>query len=328
MDLPGKPGTPGPRPGERPRRGRSAVAALRFRLSVLVVFVGGCGGPHPASNADPQTTTALVDSCRGVGDGALCNDQNTCTVGDRCVSGLCVGTLAPDGTSCTDNNQCTATDVCLQGVCKGSPVDEGTLCTDGDPCTDPDVCHLGRCTSGGPATCDDGDQCTMDRCVEGDGCRHDRILSCSDAAMTGDGAAADADAGATGDAAGGDAEPSDAQEDTGSSDATDGPLDVSAPDLPAGDGAADDAVADGSDATDALADDGPAADADAGPDGGGDGDGGADGGTVDIARVYEAKGGACVCSSAPGGPRWEGVLIVVLALALLRARRRRLRPDR
>jgi hypothetical protein len=268
----------------------------------------------------------VVDSCRGVGDGALCNDQNTCTVGDKCAGGVCVGTLALDGTSCTDNNQCTATDVCVQGVCKGTAVAEGTLCTDGEPCTDPDTCKLGQCTPGGPATCDDGDQCTMDHCLEGEGCRHDPILTCPDASPPGDGAAgdaADAGDGTSSDGAAPDGAIPDAAEarpdaDAGAADAADASDDGTPADVPVVDASEDgDAAADGPDDADALSDGGGE---------GGDGGGGGDGGALDIARIYEAQGGACVCSSAPEGSRPSVVLTVALALTLLQARRGRGRP--
>jgi hypothetical protein len=313
MELPRKQDVPATRSGDMPRRRRAAAVTVAAGLLALVGVLTGCAGaPHPASNADERASAALVDSCRGVADGALCNDQNTCTVGDKCVGGLCVGTLAADGTSCTDNNQCTAIDLCFQGVCKGTPVPEGTLCTDGEPCTDPDVCHLGQCTAGGPATCDDGDRCTVDRCQEGEGCRHDPILTCSDAGMIGDGAAGDADGGGSPDDSGADAVDAAEVPDDGPP-AMEVPDDGPPADLPTADGSAVDAVADASDAADAPLDSGRDAGEDAG----------VDGGTVDIARIYEARGGACVCSSAPGGPRSGGWLGVVLALTLLRARGRR-----
>jgi MYXO-CTERM domain-containing protein len=319
MELPRRQDFPAKRSGDMSHRPRAAAVrvgagllAVMAVIAVMAVTTGCVEGPHPVPTADQQASAALVDSCRGVADGALCNDQNTCTVGDKCAAGLCIGTLAPDGTSCTDNNQCTATDLCIKGVCKGTPVPEGTLCTDGEPCTDPDVCHLGQCTSGGPATCDDGDGCTVDSCQEGEGCRHDRILTCSDAGMTGDGAAGGADGGGSPDAPGTDAPDTDA--DAGSTDVMmERPDDGPAADLPTEDGAAVDAVDDALDAADAPPDSGRDAGEDAS----------VDGGTADIARIYEAKGGACVCSSAPGGPPSGTWLVVVLALTLLRARARR-----
>jgi hypothetical protein len=325
MDLPGILDMPGARAERGSHRRRSAVPQAVAGLFALVALVVGCGRPHPASTSDERAAAALVDGCRGVADGALCNDHSTCTVGDRCAAGLCVGALAPDGTSCTDDNQCTVMDLCLQGVCKGAAVAEGTLCTDGDPCTEPDVCHLGQCTSGGPTTCDDGDPCTVDRCLESEGCLHDAILTCSDAGMTGDGDAGDAGVGDASDETGTDGAPEAADDgavgaeaDGGIGDGAEGPIDGAPPDLPAVDGSAADAVADASDAADTTPDSG----SEAGEDGGGDG------GTVDIARIYEARGGACVCSAAPGGPRSGSALIAVLALMLLRVRGRRPRTDR
>ena len=37
-----------------------------------------------------RTSGALVDTCTGINDGALCNDQNTCTTNDTCRGGLCL----------------------------------------------------------------------------------------------------------------------------------------------------------------------------------------------------------------------------------------------
>jgi hypothetical protein len=330
MELPRRQDFSATRSGHMFAGRRAAAVTIAAGLCVLVGVTTGCvEGKHPASTADERASSAVVDSCRGVADGALCNDQNTCTVADKCAGGLCLGTLAPDGTTCTDNNQCTATDLCIQGVCKGTPVAEGTLCTDGEPCTDPDVCHLGKCTSGGPTTCDDGDRCTVDRCQEGEGCRHDRVLTCPDAGMTGDGAAGDADGGGPPDDSGADAPETNG--DARDADAAEVPDDGPPADLPAmevpDDGPPADLATEDATAVDAVADASDAADAP--PDVRRDAaeDAGVDGGTVDIARIYEAKGGACVCSSAPGGTRSGSWLAVVLALTLLRARgRRRRRP--
>ncbi len=102
--------------------------------------------------------------------------------------------------ACTDNNACTVNDQCVDGECKGTPVDCGddVVCTD-DACLDgscvnaiadgfcliDDVCYANadknpknaceRCaepsskTAWSPVsgTCDDGDICTEDLCVNG-----------------------------------------------------------------------------------------------------------------------------------------------------------------
>lgn len=65
------------------------------------------------------------DNCGGCGQ--------VCPVDFICVSGVCQP--PPDGTPCDDGNGCSMDDKYLGGVCLGSPRD----CDDGDPCTD-DTC--------------------------------------------------------------------------------------------------------------------------------------------------------------------------------------------
>jgi MYXO-CTERM domain-containing protein len=122
----------------------------------------------------------VVSSCKGVADGALCTDRNSCTVGDVCFNDVCMGSVVGDGTPCTDENQCTANDLCKTGVCIGTPLADGTPCTDEEVCTDPDTCQTGICVPGPTLACDDGDPCTQDVCVLGDGCHYDMMAVCPD----------------------------------------------------------------------------------------------------------------------------------------------------
>jgi hypothetical protein len=62
-------------------------------------FRGGCSDPTNA--------------------GSPCDDNNPCTVNDRCQGGSCVGTPA-DGIPCDDGNPCTQGDSCQGGICQGS----------------------------------------------------------------------------------------------------------------------------------------------------------------------------------------------------------------
>jgi MYXO-CTERM domain-containing protein len=250
----------------------------------VIVVAALCGssrlaGAAGGEAASARSTPLVVDSCKGVADGALCTDGNPCTLGDTCVAGACIGTPAADGSACTDGNQCTAGDLCQAGVCKGAPVADGTACTDGEPCTDPDTCQRGRCIPGPPLVCDDGDTCTMDTCLLGDGCHHELIPSCSDAAV--------------------DATPSDGSTADGGADA-DAAVDGEAPD---------------------GADDLPP---DVGFDTVGDEEAVDDSG-VGAPRAYEARGGACVCSSAeaPSAATGWGAMIAACAVFLRRKRRAR-----
>ena len=82
-------------------------------------------------------------------DGQACDDNNACTLGDRCVSGMCSGT---DYRSCDDDNFCT-TDRCDPRMgCQHSPTNENQTCDDHNPCTRGEKCVAGECT-GGQNTC-------------------------------------------------------------------------------------------------------------------------------------------------------------------------------
>src|SRR3569623_3006231 len=156
---------------------------IRLALAVSAVL---CGAPGLVARAGasaplPTPVPAGVASCKGVADGALCTERNSCTVGDVCFNGACTGTIVVDGTPCTDENQCTGSDLCTAGVCVGTPMADGTPCTDDEVCTDPDPCQGAVCLSGPLLQCDDGDPCTQDACVLGAGCHYDKIPMCTDA---------------------------------------------------------------------------------------------------------------------------------------------------
>ncbi|MEC8024970.1 MAG: hypothetical protein VX223_13630 [Myxococcota bacterium] len=91
----------------------------------------------------------------------ICDDGNLCTTGDRCTEGGCLPTAE---ISCDDGNGCTA-DICdpESGTCIFEIL-ENTPCTDGDLCTVGDLCIQGTCTPGVPAICDDENPCTTDTC--------------------------------------------------------------------------------------------------------------------------------------------------------------------
>ena len=67
------------------------------------------------------TATTFNAGCADpANSGQSCDDNNPCTVNDRCQSGGCIGTPAPNGTPCDDGNPCTLSDGCQAGVCTGS----------------------------------------------------------------------------------------------------------------------------------------------------------------------------------------------------------------
>jgi hypothetical protein len=246
----------------------SSRIRLALAASALLCAAAGLAGSARAGNGPGPglgPVAQIVSSCQGVADGALCTDRNSCTVGDVCFHGACMGATVVDGTPCTDENQCTQNDLCHAGVCVGQRLADGTPCTDEDVCTDPDTCQGGACVSGPALQCDDGDPCTQDTCVMDDGCHYDMIPLCTDAGV---------------DAMPDDANPPDAT-----------PPDAGPPDAPVDlpDTGGEDAIDDGS---------------------------------VDLPRLYEARGGACVCSS-PAAPRSGTALGVLLAAVALSWRRKR-----
>jgi hypothetical protein len=126
-----------------------------------------------APDAIAESCNGVDDDCDGDVDEPtaqggdlvnLCDDDNPCTV-DTC--------LGPDGCQqenleageCIDGDSCTIGDHCEEGVCMGTPID----CDDSDPCTD-DACDgLGGCQyEDNAADCDDGNECTVaDECDQG-----------------------------------------------------------------------------------------------------------------------------------------------------------------
>lgn len=89
-----------------------------------------------------------------------CDDGSACTVGDACVSAVCLpGTASPDCDDkdiCTDDT-CDPTKGCLHPN-NTAPCDDAVGCTEGDACKD------GICLSGDPTSCDDNNPCTDDAC--------------------------------------------------------------------------------------------------------------------------------------------------------------------
>ena len=95
------------------------------------------------------------------------SDHDGDGLGDECDEDSCgFEGGKPDGAACTDTEPCTAKDFCQQGQCISLTV---VMCDDGNPCTD-DVCVAGQgcVVSPNTAACDDGKPCTtQDSCTGG-----------------------------------------------------------------------------------------------------------------------------------------------------------------
>lgn len=66
-----------------------------------------------------------------------CVDSSACT-DDLCIVGACVHPFKPNGTTCNDGVLCSHSDKCLSGVCKGTIYS----------CNDNKVCTTDKCTGG------------------------------------------------------------------------------------------------------------------------------------------------------------------------------------
>ena len=95
-----------------------------------------------------------------------CDDGNTCTLGDLCVGGNCIGVPkhCEDGNPCTIGTCQPESGECVYPFALGS-------CDDDNPCTQEDHCDAGACI-GIPTSCDDANECTADACNGTDGCVH------------------------------------------------------------------------------------------------------------------------------------------------------------
>ena len=147
---------------------------------------GRCGGatiPLPR----PPCATCTCDpasgvTCVAVALGTACDDQDCCSPSSRCAAcdpatdpgcpaweAVCAGTRdgCDDGNACTDDT--CACDDDDERVCGHADVADGTACeADPNACTSEDTCQAGHCELGTPLPLDDGDPCTVDRCVKGD----------------------------------------------------------------------------------------------------------------------------------------------------------------
>ncbi|MBI5542778.1 MAG: hypothetical protein HY901_02740 [Deltaproteobacteria bacterium] len=114
---------------------------------------GACVGDAKVCNTPPNslcyraTGTCSAGSCSytRLADDTVCNDDDLCTLGERCHSGMCT---AATTVSCSALDQCHNAGRCsaLTGVCSDPPKDDGTACDDHKACTSGDACQGGICT--------------------------------------------------------------------------------------------------------------------------------------------------------------------------------------
>jgi hypothetical protein len=130
---------------------------------------GACTGSQAPDCADDNPCTDdlcdPIQGCVTLLNDDLCDDDNICTVGDRCELGVCTpkSTLqCDDGNLCTDDS-CDP-DVGCQFMANQVP------CSDGNGCTVSDQCDGGWCVPGPSLDCDDDNVCTVESCDPAVGC--------------------------------------------------------------------------------------------------------------------------------------------------------------
>lgn len=254
-----------------------SLAAKVSLLALPCVVLGLLCSPCYAQAPDP---------CFGHADGALCNDNNACTLNDVCRAGWCRGSVAPNGSECTDGNLCTDMDRCTMGLCIGRTVPDGNRCDDGNLCTVGELCRSGFCQPHGNLQCNDGPACTSGLCIPSEGCVYRSLSMCPIGSGGHDGRGWDGGGGGPGGGGGGGANESDAGDDAGA-------------------------------AWDVRSDSGSAAgtnEAGAGPPGG---DRDAANASVDAPQVvYIVEGGAWLCTYRPGRKRSSPPLPLLAGVAL------------
>lgn len=106
-------------------------------------------------------------------DGVICNDMNSCTINDKCFSGICTG----QSINCSYLDSSCNKGACQNGICIETPFNEGSVCEDNLYCSINNICLSGLCSQGNSRDCDDNNVTTYDYCNEtSDSCQHYLII--------------------------------------------------------------------------------------------------------------------------------------------------------
>ncbi len=132
-----------------------------------------CDDNNPCTSDDCDPTTS---ACIYTNNSAACDDKNACSSADICSSGACAGSSV----TCNDSNPCTNDSCDTAKGCVFTPI-AANACDDGKPCTD-DACDpvAGCAHSNNTAACDDNDNCTVDDACKDGACASGPARNCDD----------------------------------------------------------------------------------------------------------------------------------------------------
>jgi MYXO-CTERM domain-containing protein len=125
---------------------------------------GGCvatGTVNPTNPCQGCVPSESVHSWTATNEGVACDDSLGCTTGDRCVTGVCLGSFKDCGAVVIDP-QCQASQ-CTEpfGACSVVSLPDDIGCDDNDACTQSDTCKSGTCMGGSPTTCTAQEECHL-----------------------------------------------------------------------------------------------------------------------------------------------------------------------
>ena len=120
-------------------------------------------------DGDACTTDACEagSGCTHGPGGAVCDDDDPCTIGDKCEGGSCSGVAL----NCDDGKPCTIDECHAACGCKHT-ANNGASCDDSNACTTQERCKGSKCKSKTKVKCNDGNPCTTDSCDPATGCQY------------------------------------------------------------------------------------------------------------------------------------------------------------
>ena len=148
-----------------------------------------CSGTAVTCSASPnQCQTNVCDPSIGhcvltnVAENTACNDGYYCSVGDKCIHGVCQSGSYRD---CSSLDSSCVVGTCDENLntCVSSFVPDGTACTfSSNVCNGQGSCLAGTCTAGASLTCPTNNQCQVHHCDATLGCVLENPLThtCSD----------------------------------------------------------------------------------------------------------------------------------------------------